>query len=82
MLINTEWSTSKPIEYGKNIRITSSLGDLTASIFNATGVEISKYLSPLAKEIEFHFPEIAHINLQMLRFKTQTGERHVRFEQF
>lgn len=71
----------KPIEYGKNIRITSSHGDLTASVFNASGDERLKYLSPLVKEIDFYFSEIEHINPQFIRFKSQTGESHVMFEQ-
>lgn len=82
MLINEHWSIPQPLEYGKNIRVSSSHGGLIVSIFNATGNDVSKYLNPKDKQIEFYVPEIAHINPQMIRFKTETGEKDVRFEQF
>jgi hypothetical protein len=82
MLITTEWSTPKAIDYGKNIRVRSSKGGIIITIFNAAGSEFSKSMAAMQREIELHADEIVHINPQMIKFKTEGGESHVEYELF
>jgi hypothetical protein len=82
MLITNEWSVPKPVEYGRNIRIQASQGGFTASVFNASGASVEKSLSKIERQLEFLADEIAVVNPQMIRFKTDEGETHVEYELF
>lgn len=82
MLITTEWSTPKSVQYGKNIRIRSSEGGINARVFNATGSSVEKSLPQIERQLEFYGSELVDINPQMIQFKTQQGEAHVDFELF
>lgn len=82
MLITKESSIPKSIEYGKNIKIRSSKGGFTITVFNASGISIGKSVRPDQKELVIQAGEIAHINPQMIRFNTEEGEIHVEYELF
>lgn len=82
MLISTEWSAPKPVEYGRNIRIRSSRGGVMAIIVNASGSSLQKTINDRDRQTEFYAGEIAAINPAMLRLKTENGEARIEFETF
>lgn len=73
------WSDPRPVPYGKNIVIRSSIGGIEADVFNATGHSKSKIIHD---QDTFFATEIADVNPQMIRFKSQVGAAKIEYEFF
>ncbi|MEP7375981.1 MAG: hypothetical protein ABI675_21475 [Chitinophagaceae bacterium] len=82
MLITTEWSSPKTIQYGKNIRIRFSKGNFEVKVHSATGQSIGRYIPDDRKEFIISAQEIREILHPQISFKSTAGELHVDFELF
>lgn len=75
-----KWSDPRPLQYGKNIVIRSSKGQIEAQVFNAAGYIVSKQINDRDRQVEFSYSEIAGVNPQMIRFKSAAGEVKIEYE--
>lgn len=80
MLINNEWSSPKPLAYGKNIRIRFSKGNFEVKVHSSTGQSIARFIPEDSKQFEILASEINEIQHPQISFKSITGELHVDFE--
>lgn len=61
MLITNEWSSPKPIQYGKNIRTRFSKGNFEVKVHSATGQSVGRFIADDRKEFIISAQEIREI---------------------
>ena len=82
ILVNNEWSSPRPVEYGKNIRLHPAQGGFSVRVYNASGISIEQFVDNLEGDHVIYANEMAAINPQMISFKIKDGEERIEYELF
>ena len=81
MLITKKWSEPKPVEFGKNILVRSSLPNFDYRIYTATGKSVEGTITQRVHTINADDELIRLIRFPMISFRAKTNdELHVDFE--